>query len=99
MKGASSNDFLGEGAAALADLDGDGFREIAVSGEEPAGRRLLGETARSCARTARRGDVLRDGDLATGDSTARRPDYVVGAYGGGVRHSGATGASVYGWGR
>src|SRR5689334_18911448 len=33
VKGAASNDFLGEGAAALADLDGDGFRELAVGGE------------------------------------------------------------------
>jgi hypothetical protein len=99
VKGAASNDFLGEGAAALADVDGDGFREIAVGGEyqqvdvysakSGALLRSHGAGVASFFGTA----IAAAGDV-DGDGV---PDYVVGAYGGAYVYSGATGASVYGW--
>src|SRR5258706_27119 len=99
VEGGSSNDFLGEGAAALADLDGDGFREVAVGGEyqqvdvysAKTGVLLRSHGAGSASffgtAIAATGDV--DGDGV--------PDYVVGSYGGAYVYSGATGASVFTW--
>jgi hypothetical protein len=99
VKGASSNDFLGEGAAALADLDGDGFREIAVGGEY---QQVDVYSAKSGALLRSHGagvaSFFGTAISATGDVDGDGvPDYVVGAYGGAYVYSGATGASVYGW--
>jgi hypothetical protein len=99
VTGAAANDFLGEGAAALADLDGDGFREIAVGGEYQQvdvysaknGALLRSHPAGAASFF---GTAISNAGDVDGDGIS---DYIVGSYGGAYVYSGATGANLYTW--
>ena len=99
--GGDANWFFGEGLAALGDLDGDGFRDVAIGGEYQAvgifspktGLLLRSHSADASAPPYFGFPLAATGDV-DGDGVA---DYVIGAFGGAYVYSGATGVNLHTW--